>query len=51
MALIGTIVYIVTGTFSHGVRRTISLAIGVLIGAQLGRSSLTVFKESGLFEA
>lgn len=36
MALTGTIVHIVTGTFSHGVRRTISLAIGVLLGAQLG---------------
>ena len=36
MALTGTIVHIVTGVFSHGVRRTVLLAIGVLLGAQLG---------------
>jgi uncharacterized protein len=36
MAFTGTTVHIVTGAFSHGIRRTISLAIGVLIGAQLG---------------
>lgn len=36
MALTGTIVHIVTGTFSHGVHRTVALAIGVLLGAQLG---------------
>ena len=36
MSLTGTIVHIVTGTFSHGVHRTIALAIGVLLGAQLG---------------
>ena len=36
MALTGTIVHIATGIFSHGVRRTIFLAIGVLFGAQLG---------------
>ena len=36
MALTGTIVHIVTGSFSHGLYRTIALAIGVLIGAQLG---------------
>jgi len=36
MALTGTIVHIVTGVFSHGFRRTIFLAIGVLLGAQLG---------------
>jgi len=36
MALTGTIVHIATGIFSHGVRRTIFLAIGVLLGAQLG---------------
>jgi uncharacterized membrane protein YfcA len=36
MALTGTVVHIMTGTFSHGVYRTISLAIGVLMGAQLG---------------
>lgn len=36
MALTGTIVHILTGTFSHGIRRTIALAIGVFIGAQIG---------------
>jgi len=32
----GTTVHIATGVFSHGLRRTIFLAIGVLLGAQLG---------------
>ncbi len=36
MALTGTVVHIVTGTFVHGVHRTVSLAIGVVIGAQVG---------------
>ena len=36
MALTGTGVHIATGAFHHGIRRTIALAIGVLIGAQLG---------------
>jgi uncharacterized membrane protein YfcA len=36
MAFAGTAVHIVSGTFSHGVHRTVSLAIGVLLGAQLG---------------
>lgn len=37
MALAGTLVHIVTGSFSQGgVRRTIMLGIGVLIGAQVG---------------
>ena len=36
MALTGTIVHIVTGTFAHGVHRTLALAIGVVIGAQIG---------------
>jgi uncharacterized protein len=36
MALTGTGVHIVTGAFHHGIRRTIALSIGVLIGAQLG---------------
>ena len=36
MALAGTLVHIVTGAFHHGVRRTIALSFGVLIGAQLG---------------
>jgi uncharacterized membrane protein YfcA len=36
MALTGTVVHIATGTFNHGVHRTIALAIGVLLGAQIG---------------
>jgi uncharacterized protein len=36
MALTGTIVHIWTGTFSHGVHRTIALSIGVILGAQIG---------------
>ena len=36
MALTGTAVHILSGTFSHGVQRTVALAIGVLMGAQLG---------------
>jgi uncharacterized membrane protein YfcA len=36
MVLTGTLVHIITGTFSHGVRRTIALSLGVLVGAQLG---------------
>jgi uncharacterized membrane protein YfcA len=36
MALAGTAVHVLTGTFAHGFRRTIALAIGVLFGAQLG---------------
>ena len=36
MALTGTLTHIVTGTFTHGVHRTILLAIGVIFGAQLG---------------
>ena len=36
MALTGTVTHIATGVFTHGVRRTIALSIGVIIGAQLG---------------
>jgi len=36
MALAATLVHIATGTFAHGVHRTIALAIGVLVGAQIG---------------
>ena len=36
MALTGTLVHIATGAFHQGVRRTIALSIGVLLGAQLG---------------
>jgi uncharacterized membrane protein YfcA len=36
MALTGTVVHIMTGTFTHGVHRTLALSIGVLLGAQIG---------------
>lgn len=36
MALTGTLVHVATGAFERGVRRTILLAMGVLLGAQLG---------------
>jgi uncharacterized membrane protein YfcA len=36
MALTGTIVHILTGSFVHGVHQTVALAIGVLLGAQIG---------------
>ena len=36
MAFTGTVVHIFTGTFAHGVHRAIALAIGVVVGAQLG---------------
>ena len=36
MAFTGTLVHVVTGAFTHGVRRTIALGIGVVIGAPVG---------------
>lgn len=36
MALSGTVVHILTGSFSQGVHRTIALCIGVVLGAQIG---------------
>jgi len=36
MALAGTVIHIVTGAFHRGVRRTVSLTIGVLLGAPVG---------------
>jgi uncharacterized membrane protein YfcA len=36
MALTGTLVHVATGTFAHGVHRTVFLAFGVVLGAQLG---------------
>jgi uncharacterized membrane protein YfcA len=36
MALAGTIVHISTGSFHHGVHRTVALSIGVVLGAQVG---------------
>lgn len=36
VALAGTIVHILSGAFAHGIRRTGFLAVGVVLGAQLG---------------
>jgi uncharacterized membrane protein YfcA len=36
MALTGTLVHAATGVFAQGVRRTVVLAVGVVIGAQAG---------------
>ncbi len=36
MAFTGSATHVVTGAFHHGVRRTITLSIGVVLGAQLG---------------
>ena len=36
MALTGTLVHIANGAFEHGVRRTAILAVGVVLGAQVG---------------
>lgn len=36
MALTGTLVHVAQGVFIHGIRRTVVLAIGVLVGAQAG---------------
>jgi uncharacterized protein len=36
MALTGTLVHVASGAFEHGVRRTALLAVGVLLGAQIG---------------
>ena len=36
MSLIGSMTHIIIGDFSHGIRRTLALTVGVLVGAQLG---------------
>ena len=36
MALTGTLVHVARGVFVHGIKRTIALAVGVIIGAQVG---------------
>ncbi|MDR3640985.1 MAG: sulfite exporter TauE/SafE family protein [Humidesulfovibrio sp.] len=36
MAMAGTTMHIITGEFVHGVHRTIYLALGVIVGAQVG---------------
>jgi uncharacterized membrane protein YfcA len=36
MALAGSIVHVASGSFHHGLRRTVALSFGVVLGAQLG---------------
>jgi uncharacterized membrane protein YfcA len=36
MAFTGIVTHVVTGAFAHGVKLTLSLAIGALLGAPLG---------------
>ena len=36
MSLIGSVTHVFMGDFTHGIRRTVALAVGVLVGAQLG---------------
>jgi uncharacterized membrane protein YfcA len=36
MSLIGSVTHVLVGDFAHGMRRTLALGVGVLLGAQLG---------------
>jgi uncharacterized protein len=36
MSLIGSVTHVFMGDFTQGIRRTVALAVGVLVGAQLG---------------
>jgi uncharacterized membrane protein YfcA len=36
MSLIGSVTHVLMGDFTHGIRRTLALAVGVVVGAQLG---------------
>ena len=36
MSLMGSVTHVFMGDSTHGVRRTVALAVGVLVGAQLG---------------
>jgi len=40
----GTVAHVASGAFQHGIRRTIALAVGVLIGAQIGARMSTHVK-------
>jgi len=44
LGLTGTVSHIVSGAFVHGVHRTVALAIGVVLGAQLGAHLSRVVK-------
>jgi len=46
MSLTGTIVHILTGAFSHGVHHMVSLAIGVVLGAQFGAALSGIVKDN-----
>jgi uncharacterized protein len=48
MSLIGSVTHIVMGDFAHGIRRTLALAVGVLVGAQLGALLSQRFRGSTL---
>ncbi len=51
MTLTGTLVHVMTGVFSRGVQTTIFLAIGVLVGAQLGARLSTRVEGSWIIRA
>jgi len=51
MALTGTVVHILNGTFAHGVHRTIALAIGVVLGAQIGARLSEKFQGSWIIRS
>jgi uncharacterized protein len=50
-SLTGTIVHIVTGAFTKGVRRTIFLSVGVAVGAQFGALLSTRFKGTAIIQS
>ena len=47
MALTGTLVHILTGNFHEGARHTLSLSIGVLLGAPIGAYLSDASRASG----
>lgn len=51
MALTGTVTHIVTGSFHEGWRRTLCLAVGIVIGAQLGALLSNRVRGAGIIRA
>jgi uncharacterized protein len=51
MAFSGTMVHVMSGTFAHGVHRTIALVIGVMIGAQIGARLSDRFNSSWIIRS
>jgi len=51
MSLTGTIVHILTGAFAHGVHHMVSLALGVVLGAQLGAPLSNVVKDNWIMRS